>query len=100
MGTSSNIAKDIREHVTPDEVELAVEVENEKQKNFYKMMAWIGYNCAALSGIAMNDPKKFPSLEESFPTLFENKEQQDWRIMKERIEGWATMKGRYVSETQ
>lgn len=56
------------------------------------MLAWIGYNTAALTGVAMNDPKKFPSLEEAFPTLFEKKEQQDWWIMKERIEKYANLK--------
>ena len=74
------------ESVTPDEVKLALDVESEKQKDFYKMIAWIGYNCAALSGVAINDPKKFPSLEEAFPTLFEKNVQQDWWVMKERVE--------------
>ena len=53
------------------------------------MLAWISYNTAALTGVAMNDPKKFPPLEEAFPTLFEQKEQQDWWKMKERIEKFA-----------
>ena len=74
------------ESVTPDEIRLAVDVESEKQKDFYRMLAWIGYNCAALSGVAINDPKKFPLLEEAFPTLFDQKGQQDWWMMKERVE--------------
>ena len=77
------------ESVTPDEVRLAVDVESEKQKDFYRMLAWIGYNCAALSGVAINDPKKFPSLEEAFPTLFDQTGQQDWWMMKERVEKFA-----------
>ena len=56
------------------------------------MLAWISYNTAALTGVAMNDPKKFPPLEEAYPTLFEQKEQQDWRRMKERIEKFARIK--------
>lgn len=80
------------ESVTPDEIKLAVDVESEKQRDFYQMLAWIGYNCAALSGVAINDPKKFPSLEEAFPTLFEKKEQQDWWVMKERVEKFAKRK--------
>lgn len=56
------------------------------------MLAWIGYNCAALSGVAINDPKKFPSLEEAFPTLFQQKGQQDWWVMKERVEKFAKRK--------
>ncbi len=58
------------------------------------MLAWLGYNCAALTGVAMNDPKKFPALEEAFPTLFEKKEQQDWWIMKQRIEDFAKAKNK------
>lgn len=56
------------------------------------MLAWIGYNAAALTGVAMNDPKKFPSLEEAFPNLFEKEEQQDWRRMKERVENFAALR--------
>ena len=48
----------------PNEVATAVEIENEKQKDFYKMLTWMCYNCAALTGVAMNDPKKFPSLNQ------------------------------------
>ena len=56
------------------------------------MMAWIGYTGAYLTAIGYNNPKRFPSIEEAFPTLFEQKEQQDWRIMKERIEQYKNMK--------
>ena len=80
------------ESVTPDEIKLAVDVESEKQRDFYQMLAWIGYNCAALSGVAINDPKKFPSLEEAFPNLFQQKGQQDWWMMKERVEKFAKKK--------
>lgn len=63
------------------------------------MLAWISYNTAALTGVAMNDPKKFPPLEEAFPTLFEQKEQQDWWKMKERIEKFANFKNQSKSTT-
>ena len=46
----------------------------------------IVYNGAALTGVAVNDPRRFPALEEAFPSLFEKKEQQDWWVMKERVE--------------
>ena len=80
------------DNITPEEVRLAVDVETEKQKDFYKMLAWIGYNTAALTGVAVNDPKKFPSLEEAFPNLFEKEEQQDWRRVKERVENFASLR--------
>jgi hypothetical protein len=61
----------------------------EQFKEFSQLLAWIVYNGAALTGVAVNDPKKFPKLEEAFPTLFEKKEQQDWRVMKERVAEFA-----------
>ena len=81
------------EHATPSEIQLAVDVEKEKLMDLYKTMTWIGYNCAALIGVAINNPQKFPTLEEAFPTLFETTIQQDWWIMKERVEKFAAKKG-------
>lgn len=65
---------------------MAVDVETKKQKDFYQMMAWLIYNGAQLTAIGVNNPKEFPALEDIFPNLFEKKDQQDWWIMKERIE--------------
>lgn len=56
------------------------------------MLAWLLYNGAALCGVAVNDPRKFPQLEEAFPTLFEKKEQQDWWVMKQRVEEFGKAK--------
>lgn len=56
------------------------------------MMAWLTYTGASLTAVGVNDPKRFPSLEEAFPTLFEKKEQQDWWVMKQRIETFAKEK--------
>lgn len=61
----------------------------ERQTDFFRALAWIVYNGAALTGVAVNDPKKFPTLEAAFPSLFENKEQQEWWIMKQRVEDYA-----------
>ena len=87
-------------NITPQEVSLASLAKQEQLTEFIRLMAWLLHVNAALTAVGFNDPKRFPSLEDAFPGLFEPQEQQDWRIMKERIEGWATMKGRYVSETQ
>ena len=78
-----------------DEIMLAAQVRQEQLKEYTQMQAWIAYNGAALTGIAVNDPKKFPKqLEEAFPSLFEKKvqQQQDWWIMKQRMENWAKAK--------
>ena len=49
---------------------------------------------AALTGVAVNDPRRFPALEEAFPSLFEKKEQQDWWVMKQRVEEYGKAKKR------
>jgi len=75
-----------------NEIALAAQVKQEQNKELAQTLAWIAYNGAALTGVAVNDPKKFPKLEEAFPGLFEKKEQQDWRVMKERMEAFAKAK--------
>ena len=80
------------ENLTPEEINFAAQVKAEQQKEHYKTLAWIAHNQAALTGIAVNDPKKFPKIEEAFPSLFERKEQQDWWVMKQRVEDWAKAK--------
>ena len=78
--------------MTVDDIALAAQVKQERDKEFLQTMAWIVYNGAALTGIAVNNAKNFPKLEDAFPALFERKEQQDWRVMKERIEAFARAK--------
>ncbi|MCL2718973.1 MAG: hypothetical protein FWE14_09375 [Lachnospiraceae bacterium] len=78
--------------LTTAEIAVAAHVKNEQQRDFYQAMAWIVYNGAALTGVAINDPKRFPRLEDAFPSLFEHKEQQDWRAIKARVENYAKVK--------
>ena len=78
--------------LTADDVATVVEVHTEKQKDFYRTLAWLVYNGASLAAVGFNDPKRFPTLEEAFPSLFEQKEQQDWWVMKQRVETWAKAK--------
>ena len=75
--------------MTVEEVSLAAQARQEQYMDFIKALAWLLYNNAALTAVGFNDPKKFPDLEEAFPSLFERKEQQDWWMMKERIEQHA-----------
>jgi len=78
--------------MTVADIVLAAGARQEKTKEFAQLLAWVVYNGAALTGIAVNDPKKFPPLERAFPSLFEKKEQQDWWVMKQRMEDWAKAK--------
>lgn len=77
------------ETMTGFDIALASFVQKEKIEEFTKIFAWIIYNGAALTGVAVNDPKRFPAIEEAFPSLFEKKMQQDWWITKDRIEAYA-----------
>lgn len=74
--------------LTPGDITDIVDVEAKKQKDFYRMMAWLFYTGASLTTVGFNNPKKFPELEEAFPTLFEKQQQQDWWIIKQRIESF------------
>ena len=80
--------------MTVDEISMIAQVKQEQNKELAQMIAWIVYNGAALVGVAINEPKKFPQLEDAFPSLFEKRGQQDWRMMKERMESFAKVKER------
>ena len=71
--------------MTVEDISLSAKVRQEQHKELAQLIAWAVYNGAALTGVAINDPKKFPSIENAFPNLFEKKEQQDWWVMKERV---------------
>ena len=75
--------------MTTKEVLQVTHARQAQMKEFSQTLAWVIYNGAALTGLAVNDPSKFPSLENAFPTLFEEDGQQDWRITKARMEGFA-----------
>jgi len=78
--------------MTLEDIALAAQIRQEQKKEFAQLLAWIVYNGAALTGVAINAPKQFPQLEDAFPGLFERKEQQDWWVMKERMEKFAKAK--------
>ena len=82
------------ENMTATEIALAVHAKHEQNKEKAQMQAWIAHSTAALIGLAVNEPKKFPNLEAAFPSLFEKKiqQKQDWRIMKARMEAYAKAK--------
>ena len=84
--------------MTAKEIALSAKVKNEQTKEFAQTLAWIIHTGAALTGMAVHDPKRFPKLEDAFPSLFEKEEQQDWQLMKARMEAFATQHNRKFSE--
>lgn len=73
-------------------IQTAPETESDRQKDLYKMMAYIVYTGASLTAVGFNNPKQFPSIEQAFPNLFEREEQQDFRLMKQRVESFSEIK--------
>ena len=74
-----------------EDISLASLADSERKKEFMKIMAFMVHNGAALTGIAINNPAKFPDLETAFPTLFKSEAQTDWRVMRARMEAFAAM---------
>ena len=81
-------------NMTVEDIALTVQIKQEQNKELAETLAWIIYNGAALMGVAVNNPKKIPAIEEAFPSLFAKKEQQDWWVMKERVEEFAKTKNK------
>lgn len=75
--------------MSADEIAIASTAHQEQTKEQMRVLAWIAYNNAALTGVAINSPNQFPRLEDAFPSLFEREKQQDWRVMKKRMEAYA-----------
>jgi hypothetical protein len=92
LALSSGVSFHEIEGMTTQEIIRVAQAKQEQQKEFFRTMAWIAYSQASLTGVAVNDPKKFPKLENAFPNLFERDTQQDWRVMKERMENYARTK--------
>lgn len=77
-----------------EDIALTAQVKQKQRKELAQTLAWVMYNGAALTGIAVNSPKNFPQIEDAFPSLFERKAQQDWWVMKQRVEDWAKAKNK------
>lgn len=84
--------------MTYAEIITAINANNKKLEREWKEnlrgQAIIAYKLGELIGIAFNEPKKYPgTVKEAFPKVFDDdtkddgpSKQQDWQIMKARIE--------------
>jgi len=78
--------------MSTNEIALASQVKQEQNKKKAQLLAWTIYNVATLMVATVNEPKKFPELEDAFPSQFEKETKHDWRIMKERMEVFTKAK--------
>lgn len=84
--------------MTYGEITVSIEGSQKRIKADMQKEAAMVFKLGELIGIAFNDPKKYPpSISKVFPKLFDedtenNSNQQDWQIMKERINRYAYLK--------
>jgi len=83
--------------MTFGEISETINAYNRRKKTEMQWQASVQYKLADLVGISvgrlLDSNIEFPTLETSFPGLFEdvveNEKQQDWRILKERMMDYA-----------
>ncbi len=77
--------------MTYAEIMAAIEGTQKKTKSEIQIQASLVHKLGSLIGLAVNDPKKYPSTsKDAFPKLFDDlvedtSKQQPWQIMKERL---------------
>lgn len=82
--------------MTYAEILASIEGNQRKTKLEMQFNASLVYKLGSLIGVAVNEPKKYPSTsKEAFPKLFDDlvedrSKQQDWQVMKERINKYNT----------
>lgn len=86
--------------MTYEEMRLVIDSFNRREKARVQEMASMNYQLGNLVGMSVarlfDEKAKYPTLFEAFPTLFDDLEidttprQQDWRIMKDRLQQYAT----------
>lgn len=82
--------------MTYGEIITQIKAYRQKEKVQMQLQAMFIYKLGSLVGIAFNDPKKYPSnVKQAFKEMgiFDEDinitKQQDWRIMKERMNRYA-----------
>lgn len=80
--------------MTYGEIITAIEGYQRRFKAEAQLQAGLIYRLGSLVGIAVNDSKKYPrTVSKAFPGLFDGMDdgqpkQQDWRVMKERMNAY------------
>jgi hypothetical protein len=81
--------------MTYAEIKAAIEGNQKRTKQDMQIQANMIHQLGSLIGVAVNEPKKYPrTTKEAFPKLFNDAKpptkQQDWQVMKARIEQYNT----------
>lgn len=77
------------------EIMIVIDANKSRVKHEAQISASMFYTLARLTSYSFADPSKMPSIQESFPSLFEATESveaqpvQDWRLMKDILMGYS-----------
>lgn len=88
--------------MTYKEILTAIQAKQRHQEREMRLQAQMIHTLGSLVAVGVNSPKKYPKLEDSFPHLFKQQiveksdnshqpqvVQQNWEIMKARVEAYA-----------
>ncbi|OMF54677.1 hypothetical protein BK138_16085 [Paenibacillus rhizosphaerae] len=77
--------------MTYKEISAAISGKQRQLKNDLQTKATLVYRLGTLVAYGVNQPKDYPAPHEAFPGIFEEPKtrQQNWQVMKERIEAYA-----------
>lgn len=86
--------------MTYAEIKGSIDAHHNRKKEDLQLKAMFSYKLGELIGIAMNDPKKYPAnVKAAFEKsgIFDEekdqyRKQQDWQIMKDRINKYSYLK--------
>jgi hypothetical protein len=73
------------------EIIAAIRGNQKRIESETKIQAAIAYRLGHLIGFAVNQPKDYPSIHETYPWLFGApiQKQQNWEVMKAKVEAYA-----------
>lgn len=77
--------------MTYSEILAAIKGNHRRVESEFKTQAALVYKLGHLIGFAVNQPKDYPTIYDTFPGLFGDppKKQQNWEVMKARVEEYA-----------
>lgn len=78
--------------MSANEVEDLITAKKKAENEQRKWQLQLIWNLGQLDSFAFNDPKKYPTLERAFPSVFTSHNQTNWQQIKARMMAYASAK--------
>lgn len=78
--------------MSANEVEDIITAKKNTENEQRKWQLQLIWNLGQLDSFAFNDPKKYPTLERAFPSVFTSNNQTNWQQIKARMTAYASAK--------